>query len=222
MTRNERSRENVPAHARSDSRLHQIESSLATAAPTESKAQLALASVINGENTSVAQIRAQLRQAQLNLSWTTISAPAEGFVTNLQLREGFIVRSAAPVMTFVDTSEQYVIVPLSQNTIRHVEPGNTAEVALRLYPGRIFNGTVESVAWASGEGQGDPSGTLPSVASLTPGTAFAVRVTLDDFPAGMELPIGAGGAAAIFSEGGKPLRIIRQVTIRMYTWLNYF
>ena len=45
---------------------------------------------------------------------------------------------------------------------------------------------------------------------------------MDDFPADMELPIGAGGAAAIFSEGGKPLRIIRQVTIRMYTWLNYF
>jgi len=200
----------------------QAEAQLREARASESKAQLALASVINGENTSVAQIRAQLRQAKLNLSWTTIRAPADGFVTNLQLREGFIVRSATPVMSFVDTSEQYLIVPLSQNVVRRVEPGNTVEVALQLYPGRIFNGTVQSIAWASGEGQGNPSGTLPSVASLTPGTAFAVRVTLDDFPADMKLPIGAGGAAAIYSEGGKPLRIIRKVIIRMYTWLNYF
>jgi len=200
----------------------QAEAQLRQAQASESKARLALDSVINGENTSVAQIRAQLRQAQLNLDWTTITAPAEGFVTNLQLREGFVVRAGTPVMSFVDASEQYLIVPLAQNVVRHVEPGNGVEVALKLYPGKIFNGTVESVAWASGEGQENPSGDLPSVASLSPGTEFAVRVVLDDFPPDFELPIGAGGAAAIFSEGGKPLRIIRKVVIRMYTWLNYF
>ncbi len=198
------------------------EAQLRQARATESKARLAVDSVIDGENTSVIQIRAQLRQAQLNLGWTTVTAPTEGFVTNLQLREGFVVRAGTPVMSFVDTSERYLIVPLAQNVVRHIEPGNPVEVALELYPGRIFNGSVESIAWASGEGQEDPSGDLPSVGLLTPGTMFAVRVVLDDFPAGFELPIGAGGAAAVYSDGGKPLRIIRMIILRMTTWLNFF
>ena len=89
-------------------------------------------------------------------------------------------------------------------------------------PGRILNGTVESIIWASGEGQSDPSGSLPDIDTLQGGTALAVRVTFPDLPQTLELPVGAGGRAAIYTEKGKPFRIIRKVIIRMYTWLNYF
>ena len=96
------------------------------------------------------------------------------------------------------------------------------EVALELYPGQILNGKVDSVIWASGEGQGDPSGSLPDIATLQGGTALAVRVTFPDLPQTLELPVGAGGRAAIYTDKGKAFRIIRRVIIRMYTWLNYF
>lgn len=141
---------------------------------TVDQLEAALESMVNGENTVVAQAQAQLLEARASESKAQLALAS---VTNLQLREGFIVRSAAPVMTFVDTSEQYLIVSLSQNTVRHVEPGNTVEVALRLYPGRIFKGTVESVAWASGEGQEDPSGNLPSVASLVAWHGWGIKRT---------------------------------------------
>jgi len=200
----------------------QGEAQLADARAMESKAQLALDSVIDGENTSVAQVRAQLRQAEINLGFTTITAPADGFVTNLQLREGYLAGAGQPVMTFVDTSERYLIAPLSQNVVRHVEVGNDVEVALELYPGRILNGTVDNIIWASGEGQGSPSGSLPDVDTLQGGTALAVRVNFPDLPQTLELPVGAGGRAAIYTSKGKPFRIIRKVIIRMYTWLNYF
>ena len=200
----------------------QAEAQLADARAMESKAQLALDSVIDGENTSVAQVRAQLRQAEINLSFTTVAAPVNGFVTNLQLREGYVARAGQPVMTFVDTSERYLIAPLGQNVVRHVEVGNDVEVALELYPGRILNGTVDSIIWASGEGQGDPSGSLPDVDTLQGGTALAVRVSFPDLPQTLKLPVGAGGRAAIYTAKGKPFRIIRKVILRMYTWLNYF
>jgi multidrug resistance efflux pump len=200
----------------------QAQAQLADARAAESKAQLALESVIDGENTSVAQVRAQLRQAEINLSYTTVAAPAGGFVTNLQLREGYVARAGQPVMSFVDTSERYLVAALSQNVVRHVEVGNDVEVALQLYPGAILNGTVESIIWASGEGQSDPSGSLPDIDTLQGGTALAVRVTFPDLPQTLELPVGAGGRAAIYTEKGKPFRIIRKVIIRMYTWLNYF
>ncbi len=200
----------------------QAEAQLADARATESKAQLAFESVIDGENTSVAQVRAQLDQAEINLAFTTVTAPADGFVTNLQLREGSMAGAGQPVMSFVDSSERYLIAPLGQNVVRHVEVGNDVEVALELYPGRILNGTVESIIWASGEGQGSPSGTLPDVALLQGGTSLAVRVGFPDLPSTLELPVGAGGRAAIYTSKGKPFRIIRKVVIRMYTWLNYF
>ena len=199
----------------------QAKAQLTDARALESKAQLALDSVIDGENTSVAQVRAQLRQSEINLGFTTVTAPANGFVTNLQLREGYVAGAGQPVMTFVDSSERYLIAPLSQNVVRHVEVGNDVEVALELYPGRILNGTVDSIIWASGEGQGDPSGTLPDVDTLQGGTALAVRVSFPDLPQTLELPVGAGGRAAIYTSKGKPFRIIRKVILRMYTWLNY-
>jgi len=200
----------------------QAEAQLANARATESKAQLAFDSVIDGENTAVAQVRAQLHQAEINLAFTAVTAPADGFVTNLQLREGSMAQPGQPVMSFVDTSERYLIAPLGQNVVRHVKVGNDVEVALELYPGRILNGTVESIIWASGEGQGNPSGSLPDVASVQGGTSLAVRVGFPDQPRTLELPVGAGGRAAIYTAKGKPFRIIRKVIIRMYTWLNYF
>jgi multidrug resistance efflux pump len=199
----------------------QAKAQLASARAAESKAQLAVDSVIDGENTSVAQIRAQLRQAQLNLSWTTVQAPADGFVTNLQLREGFVVGAGSAVMSFIDSSERYLVVPLKQSVVRHVKPGDDVEIALELYPGKILPGTVDSVIWATGEGQGDPSGALPDLSTVQGGQALAVRVTFGDLAPDMDLPVGAGGAAAIYTSGGKPFRIIRKVIIRMYTFMNY-
>jgi len=35
------------------------------------------------------------------------------------------------------------------------------------------------------------------------------------------LPAGAAGAAAIYTNYGKPFRIVRRVVVRWYTWLNY-
>jgi multidrug resistance efflux pump len=77
----------------------QAEAQLADARAMESKAQLAFDSVIDGENTSVAQVRAQLHQVEINLAFTTVAAPANGFVTNLQLREGSVAQAGQPVMS---------------------------------------------------------------------------------------------------------------------------
>jgi hypothetical protein len=65
---------------------------------------------IDGENTSVAQIRARLRQAQLNLSWTTVQAPADGFVTNLQLREGFVVGAGGAAAIYTSSGKPFRII----------------------------------------------------------------------------------------------------------------
>ena len=50
---------------------------------------------------------------------------------------------------------------------------------------------------------------------------MAVRLKFDSAIQPAQLPSGANGAVAIYTDSGKPLRIIRKVVIRMFTWLNF-
>src|SRR5207245_2318022 len=61
------------------------------------KVEQALAARIGEEHALVAEVRAQLAEARLNLEWTRIYAPANGYVTNVQLREGSYVHVGTPV-----------------------------------------------------------------------------------------------------------------------------
>jgi hypothetical protein len=65
-----------------------------------------------------------------------------------------------------------------------------------------------------------PSGTLLAF-ERAPRARFGVRLELDESHADLELPAGAGGNAAIYTPRGRPIRIVRRVIIRIYTWLNY-
>ena len=58
----------------------------------------------NGEYAQVAQVRAQLESAKWDLSQTTVTAPANGYAINLQLRPGSMTAAfpALPVLTFVE------------------------------------------------------------------------------------------------------------------------
>ena len=59
-------------------------------------------------------LKAELAQAQYHLDNTQIVAPSDGYVVDLQLREGVFVRLKIPVMTFVDTEEYYLIAQVMQ------------------------------------------------------------------------------------------------------------
>jgi multidrug resistance efflux pump len=66
------------------------------------KAEQALAARIGAEHALVAEVEAQLAEARLNLEWTRVYAPANGYVTNVQLREGSYAHVGKPVLTCID------------------------------------------------------------------------------------------------------------------------
>jgi hypothetical protein len=75
---------------------------------------------------------------------------------------------------------------------------------------------------ASGEGQLLPSGILPKFDPPpipSPQGRFAVRITLEDQDQS-KFPIGAQGAAAIYTDGGG-FAALRRIGIRTYSWLNW-
>lgn len=203
--------------------LRGSEASLREAQAQSAKAKLAMeARTAEGENVDVAQLKAQLAQARYDLNETTVRAPIDGFVTNLELQPGFVVQPGVPVVTFVSNPDGVVVVTLPQEYLGTIEPENEVEVALDMYPGRMIRGKVESVIWATGQGQLTPSGQLPTATQSSPAGRFAVKVRIDDEEQKRyRLPAGAAGAAAIYTQYGMPFRIVRRVVVRWYTWLNY-
>jgi multidrug resistance efflux pump len=200
------------------------EASIKIALAKEAKARLAFESEINGENTTVAKLQADLAQAQYYLDNTTMVAPEDGRIVNLQVRAGMvsgIIRYGA-IASFIVDADRYVLATYVQENLKWVESGQSVDVALYLYPGQIFKGKVKHIWRASGEGQLLPSGEIPTFNPLTPQTPqgqFAVQIVLDDEDQ-QKFPIGAQGTAAIYvGDGG--FAALRRVGIRAHTWLNW-
>ncbi len=173
---------------------------------------------------AVDRARAKLKSAEIDLAETTVYAPADGFVPQLFLKPGAVTRPSnnAAVMNFVYGGNVNIGAPFPQKALRHIKPGDAAEIALDTRPGKTLNGSVVDIMHATGEGGLTPSGTLEgSDWWLSPKTLILVRLRVDDDISDRLLPIGTGGAVAIYTDRGKALRIIRKIMVRTYAWLNY-
>ncbi|MFN3152309.1 HlyD family secretion protein [Bremerella sp.] len=167
---------------------------------------------------------AKLDTAEFNLEQCTVYAPADGFITNWQVREGAMAvpLPTSPMGSFVDTSDVDVVGVFSQNVLTNVAPGDRVEVVFKNHPGKVFGGTVDWVIQGSGEGQFLTSGKLIDVSSLHSSGKFAVKIDLDDKELAKTLPMGTAGMATIYTSQGKPFQIISRVTVRIKAWMYYF
>jgi multidrug resistance efflux pump len=202
-----------------------------TAALDEATAELArtelnLESTIDGVNTTVAGIEAELKQARYYLDNTTMLAPGDGRIVNLQVRPGMVsgILRVGGIAALIEDAHPYVLATYHQPQLKYVTTGMPAEVALDAYPGQIFKGTVEAIWKTNAQGQYLPSDVLPTFNGEDPHGPrgqFAVKITLDDGGAG-EVSIGTHGVAAIYTNGfGGAWTALRRIAIRSYTWFNW-
>lgn len=184
----------------------------------------ALRAKVGVEHALVAEARAELASARLDLEWCRVLAPCNGRVTDLQLRAGAVAVAGRPLLTCIDTERWWIVANFRENSLEHVRPGQPASLAFKTYPGRLFHGTVESVGYGVGQGQGMPSGDLPAVkapAGWVPlPQRFPVRVSLDDFH-GEPLRIGATASVTIFTGADNPLNGVARWWQEMEAWLYY-
>ena len=196
---------------------------VSAAEATKEQARLAWKQEIDGENTQVAQLKAQLAAARLDLGWTTVRAPSDGTVVSLFLRPGqrvanFPIRSW---MAFLDREETRVGVAVPQYVLRHIKPGQPAELVLKLRPGETFSATVETISPVNSAGQIQASGVVPEIGTSFE-QEFVVIVNFDKPNIDPNLLAGgAVGTAAIYTENARMTHIIRRVMMRMQTWMNY-
>ena len=173
----------------------------------------------------IAKAEADLLGAKYDLEGTTHLAPANGRVANLALRPGVRATQFAtmPVMSFIEEDDPWVLAFYGQNELRYVEPGNEAEIFMEMYPGRIIKCKVDSILWATAQGQMPISGNLPNTQPMAaPEQRIAVRLLVDGKDKGIFLAAGARGHGAIYTEHGKFLHIIRKVFVRVSTKMDWF
>ncbi len=180
-------------------------------------------SQIDGVHTSVARLRADLRDAEYNLELTTVRAPGPGFVTQLALRPGMYVVAAPfrPVMVFVHHDDQVLAAGFQQNALQRVRPGDEAEVAFDAVPGRVFKGKVARVLDAIATGQLQAAGTLQDMGDRPPGGRAVAVIELDEDKSAYNIPGGAAAQVALYTEHAHHFAIIRRILLRMRSWQNY-
>jgi RND family efflux transporter MFP subunit len=140
------------------------------------------------------QAEADVAQAQWNLSKTRIVAPTDGYLTNLQVRQGNYATAGTPLVALVDVHSFYVMGYFEETKLRHIREGDRARMVL--YNGNVpLEGQVEGIGRAIYDQSVDSSGALlmdvkPNVPWVRLAQRVPVRIKLLKVPAGVLLVAG--------------------------------
>jgi membrane fusion protein (multidrug efflux system) len=122
----------------------------ATLASAIKQVDLLQADIAQAEAT-LAHDQALQNQAELNLSYATITSPIAGVVGNRTLRVGQYVQAGTQLMAVVPAAGVYVVANFKETQLTHVESGQPVDIEVDTYPGAIAHGHVDSIAPASGQ-----------------------------------------------------------------------
>ena len=92
---------------------------------------------------------AGLAVAKVNLNYTQIVAPADGTVGERLVRPGQLVSPGTQVISFVENT-RWVQANFRETQLTNIKVGDTAEIRIDVYPGRVLRGRVLQIAPASG------------------------------------------------------------------------
>jgi membrane fusion protein, multidrug efflux system len=98
----------------------------------------------------VAEARANLREAELNLEYTTLIAPVGGRVTRRTVEPGQVVQPGQLLLAVVDVANVWVIANYKETQLTHVRPGQRASIAVDTHPGLALRARVDSIQSGTG------------------------------------------------------------------------
>jgi len=101
------------------------------------------------EAPTVKQAEAKLDLAKINLGYTRITAPADGEVSERDVRAGQYVHAGTQVIAVVPDNV-WVVANYKETQLTHVAIGQRAEIRVDTFPGIVINAVVDSIAPASG------------------------------------------------------------------------
>lgn len=127
----------------------------------------------NAMAASAKAAQATLDQARWNLQQTTVTAPTDGWISNLTLRPGNYATAGTPLFALVDSHSYYVMGYFEETKLRHIRPGATAQIVL-YSTGVHLQGVVESIGRAIYDQSVDSdSGLVPDIKPNVPWVRLA-------------------------------------------------
>jgi len=147
----------IASQAQFDQASHALDAARQQVANVQQQIGVALANLGGDPNIAparhplVAQAQAALDRAQLNLSYTVITAPTDGVVAKVeQLQVGDTIAASAAVFALVSTRDVWIEANFKEVQLARMRPGQTATVKIDRYPGLAFSAKVASVSPSTG------------------------------------------------------------------------
>jgi membrane fusion protein (multidrug efflux system) len=104
----------------------------------------------SGNKARILQRKAQLDEAELQLSYTKIYAPRDGYITRKSIEAGVNIQAGQPLMALVPLQEAWITANYKERQITWLKPGQKVEFTVDAYPGKTFQGTVDSIMAGTG------------------------------------------------------------------------
>lgn len=156
----ERRRELIRSNAVSQAQVDESEAARAraeagvTAASASLEAQQERIQVLATQReaavAAVAQAEAARDLARIDLESTIVRAPVGGVVGNRQVRVGRLVSPGTPLLDIVPVNDVWLVANFKETQVADIQPGQRVRISIDGYPGRTFEGVVDSFAPGSG------------------------------------------------------------------------
>ena len=149
-------------------------------------------------------LKEQLNAAKLNLEFTKVYAPVDGYVSNINFQVGDQAVANKPILALVDKNSFWVFGFFRENMIGNIHIGDAVEIVLMAYPQRVIKGKVESIGWGIAHSDGNPGNNLlPKIKPVFPWIRLAqripVRVRLSNLPQDVVLRVGLSASVRVLT-----------------------
>ncbi len=156
------------------------------------------------DNARLRRAAADLELAQLNLDFTKVWAPADGYVTNLQLRVGDSAVANQAMLAVIDADSFYVQAFFRETFVGDFHSGDRAVVTLMSYPDTPLEARVDSIGWGIAQQNGSTGfEQLPSVKPTFEWIRLAQRipvmVRIEKIPDNVKLRAGTTASVVVIT-----------------------
>jgi multidrug resistance efflux pump len=177
------------------------------------------------DNPQFREALAAVEKAKLDLLRTTVLAPSDGVVTNLQLTVGQFVAIGQAALTFIDARDVWFAANFRENSLGNIKPDAPVEVVLDVIPGRVFPGKVQSIGWGVSQASIDPSTGLPkineSLGLIRNPQRFTVKIDLDQNQYVQGMRYGSQANVIVYATDNTIANAIGGFWIRLVALMTY-
>ncbi len=149
----------------------------------------------------------EIDRAKLFLDYCYVTAPFDGYITNLNITVGEYANVGQQVFAIVDREIWYVMANFMETYLEELETGQTVEVYLMAFPGRAIKGRIQGIGWAITDTEGPTLDPIPTVSPTLDwvrlAQRFPVRIILEEIPQEVEMRMGATAAVIVLPEEGE-------------------